>query len=90
MLAVNAGIEAKRAGPAGRGFGVVANQVGELSSTTGGAAKSVSEIVTELHAGLNRIQSTLKSVSGKLEQSAMTGVRAAKPQRGSRQISTRP
>lgn len=48
ILAINAKIEAARAGSAGRGFAVVAEAVNELSQRTSKAASSILESVTSL------------------------------------------
>ncbi|MEJ2023376.1 MAG: methyl-accepting chemotaxis protein [Maritimibacter sp.] len=48
ILAINAKIEAARAGDAGRGFAVVANAINELSGKTARAAEQISEQITNL------------------------------------------
>ena len=48
LLALNASIEAARAGDAGRGFAVVAQSVSSLSDGTIGAAKQIQDVMQEI------------------------------------------
>ncbi|WP_171905817.1 methyl-accepting chemotaxis protein [Sphingobium phenoxybenzoativorans] len=57
MLALNAAIEASRAGAAGRGFGVVAQEIKQLASQTQAAAREIGE-------QLGRIADTSDAVLG--------------------------
>lgn len=50
ILAINARLEAGRAGPAGASFGYVANEVSRLSEETAQLAEAISTITTELNA----------------------------------------
>ena len=48
LLSLNASIEAARAGDYGRGFGVVANEIGQLAQQSNTAAVTINEIVADL------------------------------------------
>ena len=69
LLALNAAIEAARAGEAGRGFAVVADEVRRLSNQT-------AEAVTQISEGIGRVTSTIESqFKEKLSQANLQGER---------------
>lgn len=60
ILALNASIEAVRAGAAGRGFIVIADEIRQLANQSNQSIQSVSQIIEEI--GLN-IENTVKDVN---------------------------
>lgn len=64
ILAINAKIEASRAGDAGRGFGVVAEAINELSGRTAKAAEQISDEVTSLSEQLQVLTKETRDVTG--------------------------
>ncbi len=63
LLALNAAIEAARAGEAGKGFAVVADEVRKLASQSSEAAKDISHIVTGIYEATQKTQSMIESGS---------------------------
>jgi methyl-accepting chemotaxis protein len=58
ILALNASIEASRAGEHGRGFAVVANEVKMLANSSGASAERINELMREMHEKTHAVQST--------------------------------
>ncbi|WP_340818945.1 methyl-accepting chemotaxis protein [Methanolobus sp. WCC4] len=60
LLALNAAIEAARAGEHGKGFAVVADEVRKLAEDSGNAAKQIAELITEMQKGTMDAVSSMK------------------------------
>ncbi len=68
LLALNAAIEAARAGEAGRGFAVVADEVRKLAEKTMVATSEVSSVVTSIQTGVKNISSGVKKSADAVEE----------------------
>nr|WP_273703831.1 methyl-accepting chemotaxis protein [Candidatus Accumulibacter vicinus] len=67
LLALNAAIEAARAGEQGRGFAVVADEVRKLAERTTGSAMEVGQITGELSGKVQQVVSTMSVVVQKFD-----------------------
>lgn len=66
LLALNAAIEAARAGEAGRGFAVVADEVRALSQRTQASVKETADTITEVSASIDGISTAIESIDSLL------------------------
>ena len=70
LLALNASIESARAGEAGRGFSVVADEVRSLAEKTTTSAHDISGILTKIRDQMEQVSTDVGSASDKARESA--------------------
>ncbi len=77
LLALNAAIEAARAGEAGRGFAVVADEVRKLAEKTIGATDEVDKSITSIQGlakqNIEGMRNAVEAIGGATEHSRASG-----------------
>ncbi len=90
LLALNAAIEAARAGEQGRGFAVVADEVRQLASRTSIATEQIIDVVSEnkqlTEAAVSVIESSLEEAQRALQLSNDAGSVMNDIQSGAKQV----
>ncbi len=77
LLALNAAIEAARAGEQGKGFAVVADEVRKLAERSSRATKEIAALIAEVQTGTKAAVMAMKAGAGEVETGAELAEQAA-------------
>jgi len=77
LLALNAAIEAARAGEHGRGFAVVADEVRKLAEESGGAAKQIAELIHAMQEGTENAVTSMDQATAEVSTGSQSLEEAA-------------
>ncbi len=72
LLALNASIEAARAGDVGKGFAVVASEVRQLSNSSSEAARKIAATVANVRGEADRSSKTIGAMGAEVQRSAQS------------------
>ncbi|MCB1959003.1 MAG: methyl-accepting chemotaxis protein [Rhodocyclaceae bacterium] len=77
LLALNAAIEAARAGEQGRGFAVVADEVRSLAERTGTATTKINEVIAAVQNETNTAVASIEAITPKVKKGSELAAQAA-------------
>ena len=72
LLALNAAIEAARAGEHGRGFAVVADEVRKLAEDSGNAANEIAQLIGQIQAGTQNAVSSMQKGADEVDNGSVS------------------
>ena len=78
LLALNAAIEAARAGEHGKGFAVVADEVRKLAERSGRETKQIGELINQVQTGTTEAVAAMDSGAAKVELGSKKPLRLAR------------